>query len=121
VAWRRIYQPFHRDWEAVQRHFDIALGHTQQPGYPVLEPKIAIKSFREGLLLEGHFLRKRVDFEARMAYDNHLLLAANLEATREKFGQEEAKSFHIPFPRFVAQILSVAMILPISWVVQKDP
>ena len=54
-----------------------------------------------------------------MAYDNHPPLAANLEATRAKFGQEEAKSFHIAFPRFVAQFLTGAMISPISWVVQK--
>ena len=112
------YTNQHRDWDALQRHFDIALGHAQRPGYPALEPEIAIKSFREGVPLEGHFLSKRADFEARMAYDNHPPLAANLEATRAKFGQEEAKSFHIAFPRFVAQFLSGAMISPISWVVQ---
>ena len=78
-----------------------------------------MKIFREGVPLAGHFPSKRRDFEARLQYDNHPPLVANLEATRKKFGQEEAKSFHIAFPRFVARFLSGAMISPISWVVQK--
>ena len=39
------YTNQHRDWDALQRHFDIAHSHAQQPGYPVLEPEIAIKKF----------------------------------------------------------------------------
>ena len=113
------YTNQHRDWDTFQRYLDCAMGHAQRPGYPVLEPEIAMKIFREGVPLVGHFFSKRCDFEARLQYDNHPPLAANLEATRKKFGQEEAKSFHIAFPRFVARFMSGAMISPISWVVQK--
>ena len=113
------YTNQHRDWDALQRQMDIAMEHPQRPGYPGLQPEIAMKSFREGVPLKGHYSCTRSDFERRVAYDNHKPLDAHLEATREKFGQEEAKSFHIAFPRFIAFFMLGAMINPISWVVQK--
>jgi uncharacterized membrane protein YadS len=42
-----------------------------------------------------------------------------MSVTRAKFGQEEAKSFHIAFPRFVAYFVAGVMLSPISWVSKK--
>lgn len=101
------YTNQHRDWDTLQRQMDIAMDHPQRPGYPGLAPEIAMKSFREGVPLEGHYSCTRSDFEKRIEYNNHKPLEAHLEATREKFGQEEAF------------FMLGAMINPISWVVQK--
>lgn len=108
-----------RDWNALQRQIDLAMESQQRPGYPVLEPELAMKSFREGVPLQGNIRSSRADLVRRIHYDNHPPLAANLDATREKFGKEEAKSYHIAFPRFVVYFIPGIMISPISWIVRK--
>lgn len=113
------YTNDHRDWNSLQKHVDIAMESEQRPGYPTLEPDIAMRSFREGVPLRGNIRSLRADMLRRVEYDNHPPLTANLAATREKFGKEEAKSFHIAFPRFVVHFILGIMIAPISWVVRK--
>ena len=108
-----------RDWNALREHMTAALSHPQQPGYPELDLDTAIDSFEEGVPLAGTYHSTREDTVKRIAYDNHPPLQANLADTREKFGKEEAKSFHIAFPRFIAYFLFGLMIAPISWVVRK--
>jgi len=108
-----------RDWDALREHMAAATAQQQKPGYPDLEPDIAMESFEQGVPLAGIYHSKRTDALRHIEYDNHPPLRANLEATREKFGKEEAKSFHIAFPRFIAYFLFGLMIAPISWVVRK--
>jgi hypothetical protein len=63
---------------------------------------------------------KWTDLVRRLRYDNHPPLAAQLAPTRGKLGKEEAKSFHIAFPRFIAFFMPGLMVSPLSWVVQKE-
>jgi hypothetical protein len=114
------YTNKHRDWDALQQQVNLAMQTPQLDGYPALEPDMAMRGFREGVPLAGNFVSKRADLARRLHYDNHPPLAAHLQATREKFAKEEAKSFHIAFPRFVAHFMLGLMISPLSWVVQKD-
>jgi len=113
------YTNHDRDWAALRVNMATAAAQPQKPGYPDLDPDIAMESFEQGVPLAGTYHSKREDAVRRIEYNNPPPLRANLEATREKFGKEEAKSFHIAFPRFIAYFLFGIMIAPISWVVRK--
>jgi hypothetical protein len=43
-----------------------------------------------------------------------------LAAVRQKFASEEALSFHLVFPKFVALFIPGMMVSPISWLVRKN-
>jgi hypothetical protein len=43
-----------------------------------------------------------------------------LDAVRQKFASEEALSFHLVFPKFVALFIPGMMVSPISWLFRKN-
>ena len=108
-----------RDWEALLEHVIASQHHEQRPGYPKIEPDMAMEAFRCGVPLEGAFHCKRSDLLARLEYDNHPPLQHQEEEVRAKFGKEEAKSFHIAFPRFLAYYIFGLFLAPLSWVLRK--
>jgi hypothetical protein len=93
--------------------------HPVQDGYPVLDFSLSQRAYTEGVPLRGHFLCSSRDTRAWIAYDYHPPVGANREAVRKKFADEEANSFHIGFPRFLAMFIPGLFVSPISWVVQK--
>jgi hypothetical protein len=108
-----------RNWDELLEHVIAAQQHEQRPGYPKIEAEMAIESFRCGVPLEGQFSCQRSDLLERLQYDNHPPLKNQEAEVRGKFGKEEAKSFHIAFPRFVAYYIFGLFLAPLSWVIRK--
>jgi hypothetical protein len=113
------YTNAHRDWDELSLIVDEVKQHQQRPGYPELEHELALEACTQGVPLEGNFECNREDVEARILYDNHAPLAMAQAEARAKLGKEEANSYHIAFPRFLAYFLFGLFICPISWLVQK--
>jgi hypothetical protein len=113
------YTNAHRDWDELSGIIDEVRQHQQRPGYPEIEYNLALEACTQGVPLEGHFECDRTDVEERLRYDNHAPLAAAEGEARTKLGKEEANSYHIAFPRFLAYFLFGLFICPISWLVQK--
>jgi hypothetical protein len=99
-----------RDWSHTQAQFEAAARL-----YPTLFPDLAMRSLREGVPLSGVFASRRRDFIRRYLYNNHPPLQEALDDSRQKFASEEALSFHLVFPKFVALFIPGVMVSPISW------
>jgi hypothetical protein len=109
----------HQDWGHTHRRVFESVQVPVRHGYPTLFPELAMRSLREGVPLSGSFVSKRSDFLRRFLYDNHPPLRGVLPDVREKFAKEEALSFHLVFPKFVALFIPGMMISPISWLFRK--
>lgn len=108
-----------RDWPELHRHMDRAAQHPQRPGYPKLEFAMAKEAFAQGVPLEGRYSSDRAEVQRRLQYDNHAPLNAVLPDVRRQFAKEEARSFHIALPRFIAYFIDGLMVAPLSWVIRK--
>jgi hypothetical protein len=97
-----------------------ACRHQPHPGYPELEPELAMRAFTEGVPLAGNFLMsERINMARRLWYDNHPPDAAAAAMVRKKFAKEEANSFHVTYSHFTALSIPGLMLNPISWIEQK--
>lgn len=114
------YTNAHRDWSALAQRFREASQVSALRHYPTLFPKLAMRSFQEGVPLTGVFISKRRDMIRHFCYDNHPPLQSALPDVREKFAKKEANSFHIVLPKFLALFLPGLMISPISWLVRNN-
>jgi hypothetical protein len=45
-----------RDWDSLAQKISDACRHQPHPGYPELEPELAMRAFTEGVPLAGNFL-----------------------------------------------------------------
>jgi hypothetical protein len=54
-----------RDWDALAHKISDACWHQPDPGYPELEPELAMRAFTEGVPLAGKFSSERVDMIRR--------------------------------------------------------
>ena len=113
------YTNAHRDWSELSEIIEEIKQHAQRPDYPVIEHELAMEACTQGVPLEGHFSCTVADVEARLIYDNHSPLAGAKADARIKLGKEEANSYHIAFPRYLARFIFGLFICPISWIVQK--
>lgn len=113
------YTNQHRDWAELATAMAAARQFQQRPGYPTIEFDRALEGCMTGVPLKGHYECSYSDTAARIEYDNHPPLQSSLPAVREKFAKEEAKTFHMTLPRFLAYFLLGLMISPITWVVRK--
>jgi hypothetical protein len=109
----------HQDWGHTHRRIFESVKVPARNGYPTLFLELAMRCLREGVPLSGSFVSKRSDFLRRFMYDNHPPLREVLPDVREKFAKEEALSFHLVFPKFVALFVPGMMISPISWLFRK--
>jgi hypothetical protein len=92
---------------------------SPNPGEPAPNFERAFRAQSEGVPLEGHFIGSFPDTVKHMAYNNHAPLHAALAEVRAKLGEEEAKSYHLAFPRSIAYFIDGLFIAFMSWVVQK--
>ena len=113
------YTHAHRDWDEFDRTVDLARQHQPLPGQPKVDFDRASLALKEGAPLAGDFECRWTDVMARAAYNNHPPLQDALEDVRKKFALEEAYSYHILYPRFVAHFIYGLFLVPVSWVVQK--
>ena len=113
------YTNAHRNWDDLSEDIEQVKLHAQRPGYPTIEHELALEACTQGVPLEGHFACTLDDVSARLRYDNHKPLEAAQADARIKLGKEEANSYHIAFPRFLAMFIFGLFICPISWIVQK--
>ena len=114
------YTGAHRDWSSFDK---LVADYRDAPGLsssPPIDPDRVLRSVHEGVPLAGTFSSKRSDFLLRLRCDNHPPLQAVLSDVRAAFGKEEAMSYHLHFPRWVANFIPGLMLSPISWVVRKD-
>lgn len=89
------------------------------PGHPPLDCNRLLAIQRDGVPLQGRFECKRKDMLARLKYDNHPPLRHVLPEVQAAFAKEEASSYHLHLPRFLARFIFGLFLCPISWVVQK--
>jgi hypothetical protein len=108
-----------RNWNALAQKISDACRYTPEPGYPKLEPELAMRAFTEGVPLAGRFVSDRRHMIKRLRYNNHPPTASAADEVRKKFAKEEANSFHVTYPRFTALFIPGLMLSPISWIVQK--
>ena len=113
------YTNAHRNWNELSEKIEEIKLYAQRPGYPAIEHELAMEACTQGVPLEGHFSCTVADVEARLIYDNHSPLESAKADARIKLGKEEANSYHIAFPRFLARFIFGLFICPISWIVQK--
>ena len=73
----------------------------------------------EGIPLQGKFECKQDDLLRRLDYENHLPLQKVTSEVRQAFAKEEAASYHIHIPRFIACFIYRLFLCPISWVIRK--
>ena len=113
------YTNDHRNWSDLGAQIEEVKTYAQRPGYPVIDHDLALEACTQGVPLAGHFTCKFDDVVERLDYDNHSPLKEAEAEARVKFGKEEANSYHIAFPRWMALFLYGLFISPISWVVRK--
>jgi hypothetical protein len=89
------------------------------PNHPPLDCDQLLAVQDDGVPLQGRFECKRSDMLARLKYDNHPPLQHFLNDVHDAFASEEASSFHIHFPRFLARFIYGLFLSPISWVIRK--
>lgn len=112
ICSHRNFVELHECYEAV-RHLD------PNPGEPTPDFDRAFRIQAEGVPLQGRFVGSFDDTVRRMRHDNHAPLHDALPEVRAKLGREEAKCYHIAFPRSVAYFIDGLFIAFMSWVVQK--
>ena len=113
------YTNSHRKWEPYEQQVEEYRDLPSIPDHPPLDCDRLLAVHRDGVPLQGKFECKRDDLLRRLQYDNHPQLKAALPDVREAFAKEEASSYHIHFPRFLARFIFGLFLCPISWVVQK--
>ena len=113
------YTDAHRDWSELGAFIEEIQQYSQRPGYPDINPEMALEACMTGIPLAGRFECKRDDVIRRVCYDNHSPAAEYAVDLRRKFAAEEANSYHIAFPRFLVFFIPGIMIAPISWVIRK--
>jgi hypothetical protein len=74
---------------------------------------------REGILLQGKFECKQDDLLHCLEYDNHPPLQKVMSDVCQAFAKEEAASYHIHLPCFIAHFIYGLFLCPISWVIRK--
>jgi hypothetical protein len=113
------YTNSHRDLS----HYEAQVAQYAQipsiPGHPPLDCDRLLAIQREGVPLQGRFNCTRQDTLHRLQYDNHPPLKTYYNEVRSAFAKEEASSYHMHFPRFIAHFLYGLFICPISWVIKK--
>jgi hypothetical protein len=108
-----------RDWTELMESVTAIRALPIPKGQPPIEYDKCLKLCSDGAPLQGEFLCARKDTLERIKYDNHPPLQAVLPAVRKKFAKEEAHSYHLHFPKWVAFFLYGLFISPISWIVRK--
>jgi hypothetical protein len=120
ILWLRgEYTNDARNWNQLAEKISDACRHSPAPGYPKLEPELAMRAFTEGAPLAGRFVSKRSHMICRLRYDNHPPAQTAAVDVRKKFAKEEANGFHVTYPRFTALFIPGLMLSPISWIIQK--
>ena len=113
------YTNEHRNWDDLSMRIEEVKAFSQRPGYPKIEHELALEACTQGVPLVGHYECRADDVEQRLLYDNHAPLRSAMPEARTKLGKEEANSYHIAFPRYLARFIYGLFILPISWLIQK--
>jgi hypothetical protein len=113
------YTCSHRDFVKLYAAYEEVRGLSPNPGEPAPDFEHAFRAQAEGVPLDGHFIGSFPDTVKCMAYNNHAPLHAALTVVRAKLGKEEAKSYHLAFPRSIAYFIDGLFIAFMSWVVQK--
>lgn len=108
-----------RDWSELLDAVAAIRSKPVPPGQPPIDFDRCVKLCTEGAPLQGTFECAWEDTRERIRYDNHPPLSEVEPAVREKFAKEEAKSFHIHLPKWVAYFVQGLFISPISWLVRK--
>jgi hypothetical protein len=120
IRWMgHTYMCTHRDFVKLYAANEEVRDLAPNPGEPTPDFERAFRVQAEGVPLEGHFVGSFPDTVRRMAYNNHAPLHAALPEVRAKLGKEEAKSYHIAFPRSTAFFIDGLFIAFMSWVIQK--
>jgi hypothetical protein len=113
------YTNRHRNWT---KDFAIMLRTASRPlmpDYPVPDYPRAFRINTEGVPLEANFTTPASEIPARDYYDNHPAVGANHANVEAKFVKEEAKSFHIQFPRFLIYFIQGLILAPLQWAMRK--
>jgi hypothetical protein len=109
----------HRDFIKLYAAYEEVRNLPPNPGKPTPDFEHAFHDQAEGVLLEGRFVGSFPDTVKRMAYNNHAPLHAALAEVRVTLGKEEAKCYHMAFPRSVAYFIDGLFIAFMLWVIQK--
>lgn len=96
-----------RDWSAAFRIIDDLRDVPLDPGAPPLQYDMAVRMVTQGAPLAGHFSCRFETVNRRNLYNNHRGIDDVLPDILEKFGKEEAKSYHIMLPRFIWRFIPV--------------
>jgi hypothetical protein len=115
----REYTNQGRNWKVMSDPFETLREKPQLPGYPSLDFDRAVRCNMEGVPLQGNFECNLDDQRTRATPNNHGPVREYKKDVRKKFATEEAKLFHIAFPRFLTFFKLGLFINPISWVIQK--
>ena len=113
------YTNSHRDWTAYEQQVEEYRHQQSIPGHPPLDCDRLLAIHQDGVPLQGQFECKREDLLARLKYDNHPQLKTAIDDVRAAFTKEEASSYHIHFPKFLARFIFGLFLCPISWLIQK--
>jgi hypothetical protein len=113
------YTAAHRDWDSTFAALENLRDLPTPDGYPPIDIDLGHRICTEGVPTAGVFECPREDTYRRIKYDNHPPLAENEADVRKKFIQEEALSYHLFLPRFMAFFIWGLFISPISWILRK--
>ena len=105
-----------RDWRQVAAILDTTRDVEQQEGAPPVDYDAFWDMITQGAPLRGHFQCSSWAVAQRNIYNNHPAVKENFSEIRKKFGEEEAKSFHILLPRFIWRFINGCHLSFVNWV-----
>jgi hypothetical protein len=120
VRWlRREYTQDFRDFDTLLESYESVRALIPNPGQPPIDFDRAFRVQSEGVPLRGVHSCSFHDVVRRISYNNHAPLHDALPDVRCKLAKEEAKSFHMVFPRSIAFFIDGLFIAFMNWVIQK--
>jgi hypothetical protein len=120
VRWLGVeYTNQDRNWQALRAIYAPADQESTPTRYPITDFHLSYRAMTEGVPLRGHFQCSAADTRERIRYNSHPPTSQNQNDARKKFAAEEANSYHIGLPSFLAMCILGLFVSPISWVIKK--
>ena len=109
------YTNRHQDWETTFNEIKQRRERSPPINYPPSDLPRGKRIFTQGAPLKGHFVCPQAEIKPRNEYDNHPAVKLNSEEVEAKFAKEEATSYHIHLPRFLAYFILGILLNPLQW------